>query len=139
MSAGAQSDVLQAGLLAAVPLRMIQLRGMGAREREQTVARWAAADAVEPIASRGDALQYGGRKGQAADVFNHLARGLAALAQAPGGVLFAGVHWCVEHSGGVLRETAVGLTCTAAGVDLAAAAAVDDARPVVTVRLDGVS
>lgn len=138
MSAGAQSDVLQAGLLAAVPLRMIQLRGMGSREREQTVARWAA-DAVEPIASRGDALQYGGRKGQAADVFNHLARGLAALAQAPGGVLFAGVHWCVEHSGGVLRPTAVGLTCTASGVDLAAAVTVVVDRPVVTVRLDGVS
>ncbi len=31
----------------------------------------------------------------AGEVFNHLARGLAVLAFQPGGVTFAGLHWCV--------------------------------------------
>lgn len=31
----------------------------------------------------------------AGEVFNHLARGLAVLACQPGGVTFAGQHWCV--------------------------------------------
>lgn len=31
-----------------------------------------------------------------ADTFNALARGLALLAHCPGGVSFAGPHWCTE-------------------------------------------
>lgn len=34
----------------------------------------------------------------AGEVFNHLARGLAVLAFQPGGVTFAGMHWCADHA-----------------------------------------
>lgn len=33
----------------------------------------------------------------AGEVFNYLARGLACLAHAPGGVTFAGLHFCTDH------------------------------------------
>lgn len=99
---------LTIGLEAAVPLWMLQL----AQEPDET-NRWAirrrwARDAVEPIASRGDALQYGGKRGEAAEVFNHLARALAALAFAPGGVTFAGLHWCADHA--ACLDAAAGIT-----------------------------
>lgn len=103
--------LLAISLLAAVPLRIMQLAAMDERTRNATVITWAAA-AVEPIVSRGDALQYGGKRGAAADVFNHLARGLAALAWSPGGVLFADIHWCSgTHQAGVACSTTAGLTC----------------------------
>jgi DNA-directed RNA polymerase specialized sigma24 family protein len=37
-------------------------------------------------------------EGGTADTFNHLARGLAALAFQPGGVRFNGTLWCAEHA-----------------------------------------
>jgi hypothetical protein len=84
--------LLAATLEVAVPLCMLTLAQLPADRRETVRLAWAA-DAVEPVASRGDALMYGGKKGAAADVFNHLARGLAALAYQPGGVDFAGLHF----------------------------------------------
>lgn len=50
--------------------------------------------AADAIASRGDVLQFGGgKKGEAAELFNILARALAVMAYVPGGVRFAGNHW----------------------------------------------
>lgn len=60
--------------------------------------RAAAAAASSQVAAHGDDLQYGGR--HCAATFAHLAKGLAALAYQPGGVTFAGAHWCVHpHPG----------------------------------------
>lgn len=88
---------LLATLAVAVQLRIHELQEMPERVRERWLRLWAA-EAVDPLASRGDVLQYGGgKRGEAAAVFNHLARGLAALAHCPGGVTFAGRHWCVDH------------------------------------------
>lgn len=42
--------------------------------------------------------------GGTADGFNHLARGLAALAWCPGGVTAFGNHWCADHD--LCEETA---------------------------------
>lgn len=53
-------------------------------------------EALEPIASCGDVLMYGGKPGEAAEVFNHLARALAAMAFLPGGVAFGGLHFEAE-------------------------------------------
>jgi hypothetical protein len=76
----------------AVPLHMLELRQLTARERAE-IARACAAT----VASHGDDLQFGGR--HARDAFNALARGLAAAAlTAWGGVTFAGVHWCTVPS-----------------------------------------
>lgn len=43
------------------------------------------------VAEKGDVLQFGGKKGEAAEAFNRLAEGLACAAFQPGGVRFAGV------------------------------------------------
>lgn len=43
----------------------------------------------------GDNLLYGGR--HAGKTFTALAYSLAHLAQAQGGVTFAGIHWCANH------------------------------------------
>lgn len=94
--AGPFDDVLMISLQAAVSLRILELNARALEfDIEPLIRRWAA-EAVEPIASRGDALQFGGKRGAAADVFNHLACGLAALAFSPGGVVFGGYHWCAR-------------------------------------------
>lgn len=104
-------DTLLAGLEVAVPLRIQELRLMTPPDRHATLQAWRAG-AADAIGSRGDALQFGGKKGAAASVFNDLARGLAVLAHAPGGVLFAGLHWCLEHPWGNAADTVTGLACT---------------------------
>ena len=93
--------VLMISLEAAVPLRIAELEAMPDYERQDILWKWRG-EASEAVAHRGDILQYGSkRKGQAGLVFNHLAKGLAVLAHAPGGVTFHGVHWCLEHPGGM--------------------------------------
>lgn len=89
---------LRATLQAAVQLRITDLQAMPPRAREGTIAWWAA---LTPnlLGARGDILMYGGgRQGQVGEVLSQLAWGLAALAHAPGGVTFAGDHWCVDHA-----------------------------------------
>jgi hypothetical protein len=111
-------DALLIGLDAAVPLRMLDLGRMCVDRRRATAKAWAA-EAADVIACKGDVLQYGSkRRGEAADAFNHLARGLAALAQSPGGVLFAGRHWCIEHQWGTACADITALTCDASGLDV---------------------
>jgi hypothetical protein len=136
-------DALVIGMQAAVPLHIMEVRGLPFRERHRL-----ARDAATVVASQGDTLMYGsgtarfghGTKEQlrhqahgsakaeacatceqgkdsarccmrrfrdtcrvcltgqphysAGEVFNHLARGVAILACQPGGVTFAGLHWC---------------------------------------------
>lgn len=106
-------DTLLAGLEVAVPLRIQELRLMTPYERHTTLQAWRS-DACDAVAYRGDILQFGSkRRGEAASVFNHLARGLAALAHAPGGVLFAGRHWCLTHPWGKQVDSIADLACTA--------------------------
>ncbi|MFJ9378940.1 hypothetical protein [Streptomyces sp. NPDC101455] len=82
--------VLIETLALAVPFHMIELAN---QSPEQLVA--IASTSVSVIGPKGDALQFGGQKGAAAEAFNALARGLAAVAlTAWGGVTFAGEHWC---------------------------------------------
>lgn len=93
MSEDITNGLLGIALSAAVPLRIMELNRLDPASRERVIARWAA-DAVEPVASRGDILMYRSKKsGATAEVFNHLAKGLAALACSPGGVTFQGQHW----------------------------------------------
>lgn len=88
----APSTVMTIALEAAVPLHIGDL----ARQPWQAVEEIAHASA-DIVASKGDVLQFGGRKGEAAGAFNGLARGLAALAFCPGGVRFAGLHFAAQH------------------------------------------
>lgn len=98
MSAINTNPALTSGLQAAVPLWILQLAAHDQAARDRIRTRWAR-EAAEAVAHRGDVLQYGGgKRGEAARVFNCLARGLAAAAYNPGGITFAGIHWCVDHA-----------------------------------------
>jgi hypothetical protein len=78
----------------AVPMWLELLAALDEAERDRHIWWWAKT-AIQPVCERGDVLMYGGgKKGQAAEVFNYLASGLAALAYCPGGVNFAGSHYC---------------------------------------------
>lgn len=80
-------------LRVAVPMWIDHLRHLpGPGQLEAVRLAWAK-NAADQVAHRGDVLQYGGKRGEAAEVFNHLAKGLAAAAFQPGGVTFAGEHW----------------------------------------------
>lgn len=87
----------------AVPLWIAELAAMDETDRERHIWWWTQT-AADRIAGCGDRLQYGDpkrRKSERAEVatdFNYLASGLAALAWQPGGVTFAGRHWCVPVS-----------------------------------------
>lgn len=85
---------LRVALDIAVTLRVFELARLPDDARGQTVRQWAA-DAVEAVAHRGDALMFTtkGRKGSTAAVFNALAKGLAAGSFQPGGVTFLGRRW----------------------------------------------
>lgn len=84
---------LPIALEAAVPLWILELQRMSEVERDRVRMIWAR-EGADDIAFRGDVLQYGGgKRGDAAKAFNHLARGLAVLAFQPGGVDFAGLHF----------------------------------------------
>jgi hypothetical protein len=80
-------------LALAVPMWIWQLRDRTPAQRAAIGRRCA-----QEIASHGDTLMFGGKKGAPAQVFNHLAEGLAAAAYQPGGVTFAGRHWCTDHA-----------------------------------------
>lgn len=71
-------------LEAAVPLHMLDV---GAWTPEQRIAY--CYEHAQDIASRSDVLMFGGKKGEAAQLFNVLARALACLAFQPGGVRLA--------------------------------------------------
>ena len=93
-----EHPALICGLQATVPLLILELAALRPAEREAVRRGWAS-DAATEVGSKGDVLQYGSRRrGKAAQVFNHLARGLAASAFQPGGITFAGQHWCTEHA-----------------------------------------
>lgn len=77
-------------LEAAVPLEIASVRNWSLEHRQI-----AAAEAGDAISGHGDALMFGsGKRGETAGVFTQLARGLAIGACNPGGVTFAGMHWC---------------------------------------------
>lgn len=93
---------LTEGLRADVPRRIEELL----REYGTDVPGWITREAASAVAHRGDSLQFTGRgerdargRTRVANTFNHLSRGLAALAiLCPDGASFAGLHWCIaEH------------------------------------------
>jgi hypothetical protein len=83
-------------LAPAVKRWMDELRVQPEGRRRQLARQWTR-DARPIVQQRGDVLRYGGHLKQTAEVFNHTARGIAALATAPGGVTLLGMHWCLDH------------------------------------------
>lgn len=147
-------------LAVAVPLRIDELLGLPSDHRETVAKRWAERGAGG-VAHHGDMLMFRSKAGRrhtpecvkeqrshcdcrvgTAEVFNALAKGLAALALSPGGVTWSGLHWCVEHPGGVriqARQLDVGgltdsypdLGCTGSGYG----AGTEDPDPRATVTI----
>ena len=68
----------------AVPMWVEKLRGLPSDDLSSM-----AANAAKIIAEKGDRLFYK-VKGETADTFNELAKGIAILSMAPGGVTFMG-------------------------------------------------
>lgn len=92
-----ENSPMTAALLAAVPLRIIAINGRGG-PNDSDLAR--AKSIGQLIAEKGDILQFGGgKKGEAADLFNELAQGIAILSFSPGGVRCFGQHWCGNAPG----------------------------------------
>jgi hypothetical protein len=131
-----KGSLMLMSLQLAVPLRIAELLDLDDEDRELKIEAWRRA-ALQPITERGDLLMYGAassrsERGQPAQVFNHLARGLASLAFHPGGVTFCGRHWCArEHHHDVAG--ADDLSCWATAVAEADAEAPTPQRQVVDV------
>lgn len=84
-------DLLKAALSVAVPLYIMQWRKAGLSV-EQIVEVGRGLGQV--IAEHGDNILYRSKKlGETASAFNALAKGVAALAFAPGGVSVFGLHF----------------------------------------------
>lgn len=82
-------DLLRLTLMAAVPLWIAEFRKLTEDERIAI-----AKTCSQVIAEKGDVLQFGGgKKGEAANAFNALAKGLAVMAFVPGGVTAFGLHF----------------------------------------------
>lgn len=98
MSSTTDSDTLDREpalglLMVAVPMWITDLRSW---PEEQRLA--AAREAGQYIAEHGDDLMFKSKPGRSKDAFNQLARGLAAAAYQPGGITFAGMHFCTDHA-----------------------------------------
>lgn len=81
---------LSIALSVAVPLRIAEYqKGGGPGDADRDRVR----EFAIVLGEKGDVLQYGGKPGEAADLFNRLADGLAVLSFQPGGVKAFGEHW----------------------------------------------
>lgn len=81
----------------AVPVLMGELLRLDGDARRERMMLWRDLS-TQVVAERGDALRFGASKrGGVAQVFSAVARGVAVLACCPGGITFAGQHWCADH------------------------------------------
>jgi hypothetical protein len=89
-----ESDgLLRTALAAAVPLWIEDLKKRPLRE---VLAR--APELGQLLAEKGDLLLFrGGKRGEAARLFNAAAEGIAALSFVPGGVTAFGMHFEAHH------------------------------------------
>jgi hypothetical protein len=108
------SALLLDTLTVSVPLCLAELQQLNPEERRIQVRAWSSA-AAPVLVARSDLLLFSAKGSKGSGVFAHLSRGLAALAHAPGGVRFAGVHWCIEHPQGLLCAAITDLTCATDG------------------------
>ena len=87
----ARGTLLAIALSAAVPLHIMMLQEQGGPLKEQLAS---CEEIAHHLGEKGDVLLFGGGKiGEAADVFNAVAQGLAMLAFCPGRVTLFGEHW----------------------------------------------
>ncbi len=84
-------DLLSIAMSAAIPLRIMQLKARGGPSKEDIQK---AQKTSEMLGERGDVLIFGGgKKGEAAELFNRTAQAIAVLSFVPGGVTIFGQHF----------------------------------------------
>jgi hypothetical protein len=82
---------LSIALATAVPLHILELQAKGGPDAEDLKQ---AQEFSKDLGERGDVLLFGSKKkGEAAGLFNGLAKSLAVLSFVPGGVTLFGSHW----------------------------------------------
>ncbi len=74
----------------AVPLRIMLLEDKGGATQEDFDRLKGFA---ERLGSKGDVLLYGGKPGEAAELFNEVSQAIAVLSYCPGGIKLFGRHW----------------------------------------------
>ncbi|WP_062434929.1 hypothetical protein [Herbidospora daliensis] len=92
-------------LSAAVQLEIAALRAVDDELRATQIAHHTGRASATLLGEKGDVLLYGGKG--AGETFTALARGLACLAFAPGGVTAFGQHWCADHRECLLADREV--------------------------------
>jgi hypothetical protein len=94
------TSVLVTMLQLAVPMWIAEVNQRHGETRTELLANWQE-EAGPVVAANGDNILYlGHKRGDTAKAFNSLARGLAVLAHATGGVTVFGLVWCARHSPG---------------------------------------
>lgn len=84
------SELLPISLSAAVPLWIAGLQDRGGpTDKELDELR----GFRQELSEHGDRLLFGGKPGEAADMFNRLARSIAILSYCPGGITVFGQHY----------------------------------------------
>jgi hypothetical protein len=91
------SSLMRVTLMMAVPIWVGRLNSMREDLALDEAIRWAR-DAADVVASRGAVIQHrDNRPEEVAAMFNVMARGIAALSGAPGGIHFLNTLWCAAH------------------------------------------
>jgi hypothetical protein len=94
------TSLLVQTLRLAVPMWIAEANKRHGETRDELLADWRR-EAGPVVAANGDHILYlGHKRGETAKAFNSLARGLAVLAHARGGVTVFGLVWCATHSPG---------------------------------------
>ena len=89
------SALLTTMMQTAVPLHIMQLKERGGPSPEDMAT---AQETSDMLGERGDVLLCGGgKKGEAADLFNRTAKAIAILAFVPGGVTIFGTTFEAKH------------------------------------------
>lgn len=92
-----RSSLLALTLQAAVPMWIRKAKAVTRKAREDVLKTWCE-EGVGAITERGDLLMYRSKKkGETAEVFNHLAKSIAAMAFVPGGICTFGLNFCATH------------------------------------------
>lgn len=91
--------LLKTALSAAVPLWIARLR-----QESLATLQYQTSDLAQLVAEKGDRLMFRSKKGETADVFNALAKGIAICAFAPGGITTFGLHFEAQHPDGGVKE-----------------------------------
>lgn len=84
------AEIVRATLQLAVPLERARYAELSEGEREALAAR------IDTHDLHADDAMFAGT--HAAEGMANIIRGLALLSFAPGGVTFAGLHWCPDHA-----------------------------------------